>query len=81
MESPFIMALFIIILTIIIKIIDTNLDIITTNNLKIIEISNKINSISEKIKSSVNVSEDVDDIYAAIKAINNEIMYIKNKVF
>jgi len=28
-----------------------------------------------------NILEDIDDIYAAIKSINNEIMHIKNKIF
>ena len=83
MESYFIISIFIAILTIIMKVLDNNLDIIIKNNLKIIEISNKINSINEQLKkaSSLNISEDIDDIYRAIKATNNEIMHIKNRIF
>ena len=85
MEVPFIIALCTIVLTIILNIIDNNLDIITKNNLKIIELSNEIVRISEQIndKNSVDdkILEEIDDIYGAIKSINNEIMHIKNKVF
>ena len=83
MESYFIISIFIAILTIIMKVLDNNLDIIIKNNLEIIEISNKINSINEQLKkaSSLNISEDIDDIYRAIKATNNEIMHIKNRIF
>lgn len=85
MEVPFIIALCTIVLTIILNIIDNNLDIITKNNLKIIELSNEIVRISEQIndKNSADdkILEEIDDIYNAIKSINNEIMHIKNKVF
>jgi hypothetical protein len=85
MEVPFIIALCTIVLTIILNIIDNNLDIITKNNLKIIELSNEIVRISEQIndKNSADdkILEEIDDIYGAIKSINNEIMHIKNKVF
>lgn len=88
MEVPFIIALCTIILTIILKIIDNNLDIITNNNLKIIELSDKIIHISEQLKEHTynnsaddKILEEIDDIYGAIKSINNEIMHIKNKVF
>ena len=85
MEVPFIIALCTIVLTIILNIIDNNLDIITKNNLKIIELSNEIVRISEQIndKNSANdkILEEIDDIYSAIKSINNEIMHIKNKIF
>ena len=85
MEVPFIIALCTIVLTIILNIIDNNLDIITNNNLKIIELSNEIVRISEQLndKNSADdkILEEIDDIYGAIKSINNEIMHIKNKVF
>ena len=85
MEVPFIIALCTIVITIILNIIDNNLDIITKNNLKIIELSNEIVRISEQIndKNSADdkILEEIDDIYGAIKSINNEIMHIKNKVF
>jgi len=85
MEVPFIIALCTIVLTIILNIIDNNLDIITKNNLKIIELSNEIVRISEQLndKNSADnkILEEIDDIYGAIKSINNEIMHIKNKVF
>jgi len=85
MEVPFIIALCTIVLTIILNIIDNNLDIITKNNLKIIELSNEIVRISEQINdknsADVKILEEIDDIYGAIKSINNEIMHIKNKVF
>jgi len=85
MEVPFIIALCTIVLTIILNIIDNNLDIITKNNLKIIELSNEIVRISEQLndKKSADdkILEEIDDIYGAIKSINNEIMHIKNKVF
>jgi len=85
MEVPFIIALCTIVLTIILNIIDNNLDIITKNNLKIIELSNEIVRISEQLNdknsADVKILEEIDDIYGAIKSINNEIMHIKNKVF
>lgn len=88
MEVPFIIALCTIILTIILKIIDNNLDIIIKNNLKIIELSNEIVRISEQLKeynynnsADDKILEEIDDIYGAIKSINNEIMHIKNKIF
>jgi predicted nucleic acid-binding Zn-ribbon protein len=82
MENLLIISILVMILTIILKVLDTNLDIITANNLKIIEILNKINSINEQLKnSSLNISEDIDDIYRAIKATNNEIMHIKDRIF
>jgi hypothetical protein len=85
MEVPFIIALCTIVLTIILNIIDNNLDIITKNNLKIIELSNEIVRISEQIKDKNSaddkILEEIEDIYGAIKSINNEIMHIKNKVF
>ena len=85
MEVPFIIALCTIVLTIILNIIDNNLDIITKNNLKIIELSNEIVRISEQLNdknsADVKILEDIDDIYGAIKSINNEIMHIKNKIF
>jgi predicted PurR-regulated permease PerM len=86
MEVTFIIVLLTIILSIIIRIIYNNLDIITKNNLKIIELSEEINHISEQLraynyKNNMSDNEDIDDIYAAIKSINNEIMHIKNKIF
>jgi len=85
MEVPFIIALCTIVLTIILNIIDNNLDIITKNNLKIIELSNEIVRISEQLndKNSADnkILEEIEDIYGAIKSINNEIMHIKNKIF
>jgi hypothetical protein len=86
MEVTFIIVLLTIVLSIIIRIIDNNLDIITKNNLKIIELSEEINHISEQLraynyKNNMSDNEDIDDIYAAIKSINNEIMNIKNKIF
>jgi len=88
MEVPFIIALCTIVLTIILNIIDNNLDIITKNNLKIIELSNEINRISEQLKEHTynnsaddKILEEIEDIYGAIKSINNEIMHIKNKIF
>lgn len=88
METPFIIAIFVIIISIILKIMDNNLDIITKNNLKMIEISEKFDTISEKLKEHIyknsiddNILQEIEDIYSAIKAINNEIMHIKNKIF
>ena len=88
MEVPFIIALCTIILTIILKIIDNNLDTITKNNLKMIELSNEIVRISEQLKEHTynnsaddKILEEIEDIYGAIKSINNEIMHIKNKIF
>ena len=88
METPFIIAIFTIIISIILKIMDNNLDIITKNNLKMIEISEKFDTISEKLKEHIyknsiddNILQEIEDIYSAIKAINNEIMHIKNKIF
>ena len=88
METPFIIAIFVIIISIILKIMDNNLDIITKNNIKMIEISEKFDTISEKLKEHIyknsiddNILQEIEDIYSAIKAINNEIMHIKNKIF
>jgi len=88
METPFIIAIFVIIISIILKIMDNNLDIITKNNLKMIEISEKFDTISEKLKEHIyknsiddNILQEIEDIYSAIKGINNEIMHIKNKIF
>ena len=88
METPFIIAIFTIIISIILKIMDNNLDIITKNNLKMIEISEKFDTISEKLKEHIyknsiddNILQEIEDIYSAIKGINNEIMHIKNKIF
>ena len=53
-----------------------------------IEISEKFDTISEKLKEHIyknsiddNILQEIEDIYSAIKAINNEIMHIKNKIF
>lgn len=88
METPFIIAIFVIIISIILKIMDNNLDIITKNNIKMIEISEKFDTISEKLKEHIyknsiddNILQEIEDIYSAIKGINNEIMHIKNKIF
>jgi hypothetical protein len=88
MEITFIVVLFTFIVFIIIKIIEYNLDIITKNNLKIIEISDEVEHISDQLRKYTNknsiedsILEEIEDIYAAIKCINNEIMLIKNKIF
>jgi hypothetical protein len=104
MEGPFIIAGILLILTIIMRIMDSGIDIIIKYKLQMIEIGkdvdilkdevNKLNQqlkpfikgneyslVTKKVDDNWNfLSEEISDIYASIKYINTEIMFMKDKI-
>jgi len=104
MEGPFIIAGILLILTIIMRIMDSGIDIIIKYKLQMIEIGkdvdilkDEVNKLNQQLKPFIKsndysivskkvddnwsfLSEEITDIYSAIKNINTEIMYMKNKI-
>jgi flagellar hook-associated protein FlgK len=66
------------------KVINDILDLFLKFNNKfeelIQDLTNKINMLEKKVDINWTVAtEEINDMYPAIKAINTEIMYLKNK--
>ena len=94
-EQILIYTTLIILIVFMIKIVDDILNIIINNMIivkgrlttidtqetTIKDLLNKIVALERKVDQNwVFLSEEVNDIYPSIKAINTEIMYIKNKM-
>lgn len=104
MEVLFLITGIIVVITIIMKLLDSSINILIAHKIKMIEIANEIyilkdevNKLNQQLKPFIKnndysivskrvddnwqfLSEEVNDIYAAIKTINTEIMHIKNKI-
>ena len=85
----------IVVITIIMKLLDSSIDILIAHKIKMIEITNEIYILKDEVNQQLKpfiivskkvddnwqfLSEEVNDIYAAIKTINTEIMHIKSKI-
>lgn len=104
METPFVIALIVIVLAIFMKLMDSSIDILIMYRLNMLKIENEIdilkdevNKLNQQLKPFIKgneysivskrvddnwsfLSEEISDIYAAIKNINTEIMFIKDKI-
>jgi NAD-specific glutamate dehydrogenase len=104
METPFVIALIVIVLAIIMKLMDSSVDILIMHRMNMLKIENEIdilkdevNKLNQQLKPFIKgneyslvtkrvddnwnfLSEEISDIYASIKYINTEIMFIKDKI-